>query len=142
MKRAALCLAIMLGSAVAAHAQEPELEQILQRFTSYWGRGEAHRVLTLAAQAGISIEVDGGAVGPLGSRQATAVLRRVLDERETVAIETRMVRTMGRAPPRAFGEITWQSRARGTTIPESVTIFLAFTREETGWRITQIRLLQ
>jgi hypothetical protein len=140
MRRALLCLAFLLGSGSVTEAQEPELDRVLQLFTTYWGQGEAHRVLSLVAQAGVSIEIDGGSFGPLGSRQAAAVLRRVLDDRETITLRRGMVRMTGRSPPRAFGEITWQSRARGTTIPESVTIFVAFTREDAGWRITEIRL--
>jgi hypothetical protein len=53
-----------------------------------------------------------------------------------------MSRTVGGTPTRAFGEISWTTRARGTTIPERATIFVAFVLEDERWRITEIRLIR
>jgi hypothetical protein len=49
---------------------------------------------------------------------------------------------VGGQPARAFGEITWTTRARGTTIPERANLFVAFVREGDAWRITEIRLMR
>jgi hypothetical protein len=68
------------------------------------------------------------------------VLRRVFDDRESVAARASMTRATGN--DRAFGEIRWDAKARGTTIPERATIFIALIREEGGWRVSEIRLLQ
>ena len=59
-----------------------------------------------------------------------------------MAAKGNMSREIGGSPTRAFGEITWTAKARGTTIPERATVFVAFVRDEDGWRITEIRLLR
>jgi uncharacterized protein (TIGR02246 family) len=128
-----------LASAPAA-AQDPG--PTLQRMASAWHKGDARSVAALGATDGISLDVDGSTVGPLGARQAAAVLRRVFDDSESVSASPRVSRTVGGDPARAFGEITWTTRSRGTTIPERATLFVAFVREDDAWRITEIRLMR
>lgn len=135
-------IAAMLLAAGSSNAFAQELEQALNRVAAAWHRGDAASISALGARAGISLDIDGASVGPLGPRQAAAVLRRVFDERESVAAKSNMSREIGGAPARAFGEITWTARARGTTIPERATVFVAFVRDDDGWRITEIRLLR
>lgn len=137
----ALAVVLLLGFAGSARAQNAELERTLHRLAAFWARGDAAAVATLATRAGLSLDLDGAAIGPLGPRQAEAVLRRIFDQHVTVQLRTGTARVVGGAPPRAFGELSWLSRIRGTTIPEHATVFLALVREENGWRITQIRLM-
>jgi len=139
--RRALLLAILLAAAPGA-ASAQELQQALDRVASAWHRGDATGVTALGARAGISLDVEGSSVGPLGPRQAAAVLRRIFEERQSVSARTNMARDVGGSPARAFGEITWTARAPGTTIPERATLFVALVREDDRWRITEIRLLR
>ena len=131
----ALCTLLL---ALPLHAQDPS--QTMERVAAAWHKGDANAITALAARAGISVDVDGRAVGPLGARQAAAVLRRVFDDRESVNARASMTRATGN--DRAFGEISWNMKARGTTIPERATIFIALIREDGGWRVSEIRLLQ
>lgn len=135
-----LAALILLLPTQPAAAQD--LEQALARVASAWHRGDAHAITRLAASGGISLDVDGRAVGPLGPRQAAAVIRRVFEDRESVGARSNMTRSVGGSPARAFGEISWTTRARGTTIPERATLFVAFVREDDRWRITEIRLIR
>jgi hypothetical protein len=132
--------AAILVSAPPVQAQE--LTQVLDRVASAWQRGDVAAITALAARAGISLDVDGSSVGPLGARQASAVLRRTFENRESVATRLIMSRTVGGDPVRAFGEISWTARARGTTIPEQAKLFIAVVREDGGWRVYEIRLLR
>ncbi|MBR9988179.1 MAG: hypothetical protein KFH98_00405 [Gemmatimonadetes bacterium] len=132
--------AFMMLASVPVAAQDPG--PTLQRVASAWHKGDARSVASLGARDGISLDVDGSTVGPLGTRQASAVLRSVFEDRESVSAAPRISRTVGGDPARAFGEITWTTRARGTTIPERATLFVAFVREGDAWRITEIRLLR
>lgn len=132
-------LAVLLPPAPAA-AQD--LEQTLGRVAAAWHRGDAHAITRLAARGGISLDVDGRTVGPLGPRQAAAVIRRIFEDCESVGARSNMARTVGGSPASAFGEITWTSRVRGTTIPERATLFVAFVREDDRWRITEIRIIR
>ena len=133
-------LALLVGSAAAVAAQQRDLEQVVGRLAAYWARGDAAGLATLAARSGLAIDLGGDAMGPLGPRQAAAVLRRVFDDRETVWGQPRSSKLVDDAPPRAFGEFTWTARVRGTTISERMIVFVALVREDAGWRITQIRL--
>lgn len=130
----------LTGAARPAAAQD--LDQTLGRVAAAWHRGDAHTITRLASRAGISLDVDGRSVGPLGPRQAAAVIRRVFEDRESVRARSNMTRSVGGSPARAFGEINWTTRARGTTIPERATLFVAFVREDDRWRITEIRLIR
>jgi hypothetical protein len=131
------CLALLL---CAAPARAQDLSPTLDRLAAAWHRGDAGAIMNIAAKAGVSLDVDGRAVGPLGQRQAAAVLRRVFEDRESVAARSSMSRVVGGQPAQAFGEIAWTARARGTTIPQRSTLYVAFVLEDERWRITEIRL--
>jgi hypothetical protein len=124
-----------------AAAQEVELALTLDRIAGHWEHADASRLAAFFAPGGVALDLDDGELGPLPPRQVAAVLRKLLGGRETTALMIRSARVVGGEPPRAFGELAWLFRARGTTIPERTTIFLALVWEEGGWRITQIRLL-
>lgn len=126
----------------AQHASAQDLKPVLQRVAAAWHRGDVGSITALGAHGGMTLHVEGNAVGPVGPRQASAILRRVFQDRESVSAGSNNGRTVGGEPARAFGEIIWTTRARGTTIPERVTVFIAFVREDDTWRITEIRLMR
>ena len=140
MRRFALVAALVLALPFGASAQD--LEGSLDRFAAAWTRGSAGGVAQLAASDGMVIELHGDAVGPLGHRQAAGLLKRVLDDLETHSLRADLARNVGGEPLRAYAELTWVSRMKGTSIPETRRIFLALLREDAGWRITQIRVLR
>jgi len=143
-RRTALAaLSLLLGTALTAQAQEPALEGTIARFAKSWSQGDAGGVASFLAAAGVSLDLEGGRrTGPLSSRQAAAALRRVFEDYETVSVRSGMVRIVGGTPQRAFGELDWVVRARGTTDTERRVVFVALVREERGWRVTHIRLLR
>lgn len=138
-KIAPLILAFVLMHVSVAHAQR--LDDIMLHVADAWAHGDARAVLALATREGISIETRDSRSGPLGNRQAAAVLRRLFDERETIAIRPGLMQVVGGTPPRAFCEITWITRAPDTTEPERATIFVELVLADERWQITQIRLL-
>lgn len=125
--------------ATAAHAQR--LDDVVFQVVEAWARGDAKALAALSAREGIAIEGREVRTGPLGSRQAAAVLRRIFDDRETVAIRPGMVQMVGGSPRRAFLEITWVARAPETTQPERSKVFVELVLNHERWQITQIRLL-
>lgn len=139
---AAAALSLVLGTPLLAHAQEPGLERTIARFAASWTRGDAAGIAEFIASVGVSLDLDGGRAGPLGARQAAAALRRVFEDHETVSVRPGATRIVGGAPQRAYGQLDWLVRARGTTITERRTVFIALVREAPGWRITHIRLLR
>ena len=139
---AVTALSLVLGTALLAHAQESGLERTIASFANSWNRGDAGGIASFVASAGVSLDLDGGRAGPHGSRQAAAALRRVFEDHETVSVRPGAVRIVGGAPHRAYGQLDWRVRARGTTVTERRTVFIALVREPSGWRITHIRLLR
>lgn len=139
LKILSLLIALMLAKASAAQAQR--LDDIVDIIAFAWSHGEAKALVAMAARDGIYIETREGRMGPLGGRQAGAVLRRIFEERETVALRPGMVQIVGGAPRRAFAEIAWLTRAPDTTQPERLTVFLELVQDGVRWRITQIRML-
>ena len=135
-----LPLMLLLASSVPAAAQE--LGPAMNRLVQAWQRADVGALSELAAASGISLSLEGQRVGPLQPRQATSALRRVFEQRETISARLGMAKEVGGEPPRAFVEIAWITRTRGTTIPEETTVFFALEREGDGWRITEIRLIQ
>jgi len=122
-----------------AHAQR--LDDIVLHVMDAWAHGDAKALVALSAREGVAIEGREVRTGPLGSRQAAAVLRRIFDERQTVSIRPGMMQIVGGSPRRAFVEMSWTTRAPETTQPERLKVFLEFVLLEDRWQITQIRLL-
>jgi hypothetical protein len=136
-----LVVALLLLVLAPAHARAQDLREFTQRFTLSWARNDAGELVGRSAPSGIAMDIDGRAVGPLKSRQAAAMLRRLFDERETISVTLLNRRELPGEPRRAWLELIWVRRARGTTIPERITVFVALVAEQDDWHITEIRLL-
>ena len=135
-----LLLAVLLfGQAMPAAAQDPE--PFMAKLTAAWTRGDAQAITELADQTGISLEVDGREVGSITPRQAAAVLRRIFDGQETVRVTAGSLRRLPGNETRAYAEIIWERRPRGTTQTQRANVFVALSRDAAGWRITEIRLM-
>jgi hypothetical protein len=141
-QRTFLVAAVLLAAVAPSALHAQDLDAVVNRVTSAWSRGDVSAIARLAANGGMSLDVDGVAVGPVAARQATAVLRRLFDAFETDAVQRGMTRTAGGSPQRAFSELAWTARVRGTSISQRRTVFVAYVREDDGWRISQIRLMR
>ncbi|NLG63226.1 MAG: hypothetical protein GX539_13390 [Candidatus Cloacimonetes bacterium] len=139
MIRLAALVALLLVAA-PAHAQQ-DLDTAMQRVARMWERGDVRGITQSAASAGFALELESGRSGPVASRQAAAALRRLFEDQQTVSVKPGVARVSGGRPQRAFGELEWITRPRGTTIPERRTVFVALVREEQGWRVTEIRVM-
>ena len=134
-------LALVLWAAhVPLEAQN--VEGVIDRLTGLWARGDASGIAAMAARQGLTLDLDGRSVGPLASRQASAMLRQLFDERETLSVRMKTPQVVGGTPARGFAEISWTLRARGTTLPDRISVFVALVLEDERWRITEIRLVQ
>ena len=139
MSRSFLVASCLLVSALT-QASAQSVESVMDQFTSYWASGDASAIAGLAAENGITLDLDRKHSGPLRERQVAAVLRNLFEQRETIQVRRLAPQIVGGQPPRAFGEVTWMMQPRGTTIPEKVTVFVAWILQKDRWRITEIRL--
>lgn len=140
--RIRLAFTALLLSIIAAPAHAQSLDEVVGRVAGAWSRGDASAIAAFASDAGIALAVDGISTGPVGSRQAAAVLRKLFDQHETVGTRAGRARTAGGSPEKGLGEISWTARLRGTTIAEQAKVVVAFVREDGRWRITEIRLMR
>ena len=135
-----LLIIAALASASRVHAQE--LDGVMQRVAGAWSRNDEKSIAALIARDGASIERRGDRMGPLGARQAAAVLRDVFSDHITREVQTRQTQTVGGAPQKGYGELIWMTMAPETTEPVRIVVFVEFVLEqEKHWRITKIRLL-
>lgn len=141
MIRTALVVALA-GAVFTAPAHAQDLERVVERFADHWARGDASALTSLASRKGVSFDIDGKPMGPVATRQASAVLRGVFNERETVQVRILFREIVGGQPPLAFAEINWMTRVHGTTIPEKTTVFVALVLEDDHWRVSQIRFVK
>lgn len=140
MRRSFLLACTLLGIGMPVRAQN--LDQTLVRVARYWANGDVRSIMQNAAASGFALELGRDRVGPVAARQASAALKRLFDDRETLAVNPVLTRVVGGDPPRAFGELEWITRPRGTTIPERRTVFVALVQQAEGWRVTEIRVMQ
>ncbi|HEU5207929.1 MAG TPA: hypothetical protein VFU06_00845 [Longimicrobiales bacterium] len=133
-------LLVLLFLAAPAHAQQ-DLDAAMQRVARMWERGDVRGLTQSASGSGFALEFDSGRTGPVASRQAAAALRRLFEDQQTISVKPGVTRVSGGRPQRAFGELEWITRPRGTTIPERRTVFVALVREDRGWRVTEIRVM-
>lgn len=135
-----LTLAVVASLALLSPLRAQDLQRFLNRLSGSWARGQIDAITSLAAGDGISIDIGQGSMGPVGQRRASALLRQAFDTRQTVSVHADYVRPVTGNPNRAYAQLTWLARRRGTTIPMPVTVFLGLVREGRQWRIIEIRL--
>jgi len=138
--RAIVVAAALLGATQPARAQD--FRPVIDRLAKAWERADVSAVGAHAASIGLSLDVEGRRTGPLPERQAASALRRLFDDRETIAINPGIAKELDGEPRRAFAELTWVTRARGTTIPQRSTIVFTLELEKGRWRVTEIRLIR
>lgn len=137
---AGLLALIVMAAAAQAHAQQ--LDGVMKQFSGAWTRNDEKAIAALIARDGASIETEAGRLGPLGARQAAAVLRILFDERMTREVRTRQTQSVGGTPQKAYAELVWTTVAPETTQPMRIVVFVELVLEhERYWRITKIRLL-
>lgn len=142
MRLLAAAALLVLASLAPAAAQAQELTQFNHKLTMAWMRNDANGIAAFTSRRGASVDVDGRPVGPLAVRQVGAMLRRLFEDGgETMSVTLTSAKQLPGNPERAYVELIWTRRPRGTSIPERVTVFVALMRQEADWRITDIRLL-
>lgn len=140
MKRLALVALGLAALAAPVSGQDAGVDRMLDSLAALWARADAAAIARYGAGGGVEMEVQGAALGPLEGRKMAAELRRMFENRETVRVVPGMMARVAGTDDRAFGELNWETRPAGATVPERSTVFVALVRERSGWRISQIRI--
>lgn len=131
----------LLALAPAPAAAQAQLDDVLDSLARLWSTAELVAIAEMVAADGAEFEVDGHAMGSLNGRKMVAALRRVFEDRETVAVRSSLSSRVMGTDDRAFAELVWDARPPGGTVPERSTVFLALVHEDGAWRVSQIRIL-
>jgi len=121
--------------------QEIPLQDQAIRFAQAWVNGEGKRLEGMMAPQGIRLHLQGEEHLSIPPRQAGASLLAFLERYEGGEAEVFRVSHVGGDASRAFTEIRWGCRVSGTAEFVTFTLFVAFARTETGWMVTEIRIL-
>ena len=142
--RRVLAVGLALGLVpvgVAAQSAQEDLRPAFRNVAMQWARSDASGMVRLMAPGGVSIDVSDGPMGPLNERQASALLRQLFEQGETVGVTLGMLERVGGSPPRAFGAITWTTRPRGTRVPVARTVYFELRWIRDAWKVSEIRLI-
>jgi predicted flavoprotein YhiN len=141
----AIRLIFLVALATAANAAQvyaQHLDAAMSRFSAAWRQSDDKAIASLIAREGATIETTDGRLGPLGPRQAAAVLRILFEGRDTRGVRTRQMQDVGGTPQKAYAEVIWTTLAPETTQAMRVVVFVEWVLEhDKQWRITRIRLL-
>ena len=142
--RTLLILALALCSPRALAAQRPApLEGFVAGVARLWAAGDAGALTGLAPADGrIVLDLGRGGAGSVEARHVAAALRDLFREREHVSVRPTQVTIAGGEPLRGFGELTWVSRPRGVSDPETSTVYVGAVWEPGGWKVREIRLMR
>ena len=140
MKRALGLSAVFVAAVSGASGQD--IRPAAQRIANAWQRADVGVIADQVARSGLSLDFGGQRVGPVAGRQATTMLRRVFEERETMSVRVGSVKEMEGKTRRGYVEVSWTTRARGTSIPDTTTVLFSLELDGDQWRITEIRLMR
>ena len=141
MTRILAALALALLPSFAAAQRGDELRTSFREVATQWSREDAGAIVRRMVPGGLLIDAADGRMGPLTERQATAVLRQLFEQGETVDVDVVMVERVGGVPPRGFASIAWTTRPRGTEVPVSRTVYFGLQQLGGTWRLSEIRLI-
>ena len=148
MSRRTWCVLVLLGllalpRALAAQQGQPAvpLERFMAQVARLWLDRDAAGLAGLAPSNGRLVFSAGADPAELvQSRHAAAGLRALFADRETISVRPSRVTLAGGRPPQGFAEITWVSRARGVSAPQTASVYVGAVWDDGGWRIRELRV--
>ncbi len=96
---------------------------------------------SMLATEGIRLHLEGGFYPSVDPRRAANTLRAFLEKYRTGEVEVLRVSQAAGTAPRGYADLRWMTQVAGTEESVIFTLFVAFTMEETGWTVTEIRVL-
>ena len=120
---------------------QSDLDGAVGVFTRAWLSEDVAGVASRMSTEGIRLQLGEEDHPVLPARQARAALEELLGSRSTRALDVSRVVDLGGAPARGFAEIRWETVVDRTSETLTHTLFVSFERDESAWRITEIRVL-
>jgi hypothetical protein len=137
----AACLILAPTLLAAQSPAERSLARATAAVAEHWASGNVSGLASFAPRDGrVTVELD-AASGAVQWRHASAALRSLFGDRETVSVQVEDAAVTEGDPGWGFGQLSWTSRVRGTREAQRHTVFIGFSWEGGAWRIREIRLL-
>jgi len=140
-----LALVATLALVTPAPAQtgaDLPLEDFVQHVASLWASGDVSSLVDLIPADNRVLLDTGSGSETANARHASAALRALFAERETLGARAVRVTVSSSRPPRGFGELAWAFRDRGAPGEQARSVYVAALREERGWRISELRIMR
>lgn len=140
-----LGLLVTVGAPLRAQDRQGDVEADLQataeRVADLWSSGDLAGLGDLLLQRGIRFHAGTGSRETLEPRKTVAALEDLLSRRRTASARVARVATAEGSPDRGSAEIVWEAVAPGTSEVLRYTLFVGLLREESRWRVYEIRVL-
>lgn len=121
--------------------QEVALREEAARFAQAWVEGNSGELAGMMEPGGIRLRLRGEDHYSISPKQARVSLRSFMNQYEGGEAEVARVSVAVERADRGFAEIRWDCRVSGTSEPVIFTLFVAFSRTGTEWRISEVRIL-
>lgn len=138
-----LLLAALLGVVLLparTHAQAP-LENFVRRVALLWEAKDVDALVDLIAETDHIVLDTGRGMESVNARHASAALRSLFSDRESVSVRPVRATLSGGQPQRGFGELSWSFRPRGAPSPQLRSVYVGAVWDGRNWRISELRLL-
>ena len=122
-------------------SQEVPLEEAALDFAQAWVDEDGDGLEGVMDPRGIRLQLQGEEHRVISPRHARRTLLSFLERYEGGEAEVVRASQTGGDPTRGFAEIRWGCRVSGTSQPVIFTLFVALTRTDSGWMVTEIRIL-
>jgi len=117
------------------------LEEEALRFAQAWVNAEVDRMVPMLTAGGVRLQLIGGQNLLVPPHQAKAAITSFMKRYSGGEAELFRVSQVGGDTPSGFAEFRWACGVSGLRAPVIFTLFVAFSRSETGWTVSEIRVL-
>lgn len=134
-----LASCLLLGAA-RVEAQAP-LEQFVRRVAHLWDAKDVDALVDLVSETDQMVLDTGRGMESVSVRHASAALRSLFSDRESVSVRPVRATLSGGQPQRGYGELVWSYRGRGAQSAQARSVYVGAVWNGRSWRITELRIL-
>jgi len=110
-------------------------------FAEAWVGRDVRALGDLMAEGGIRLHLPGEEHQLIRPRQAQAALEVFLGQYNPGRVEVNRISPTGEGSEEGFAEIRWITGSPGVAEPVIFTVFVGYGLAESGWAVTEIRVL-
>ena len=117
------------------------LEGEATRLGEAWAEGNMAPLETMLSSGGIRLDLQGAIYPSVPASRAVGALRSFMERYPGGEVELARVSRASGESSKGYAEFRWRTLVAGTGEPVIFTLFVAFSSENQGWAVTEIRVL-